>query len=109
MNRWTSAKLLASPSETRTAPPVGIPSRARYSSKLVPGAGATPLIRSFDSPNAASPAPGLQKHPVRTEMSCVPDLRQLLEQPGPERLHAPGDRVDADSLEVAQADLDGRD
>src|SRR6185312_9997032 len=39
----------------------------------------------------------------------VPQALQGLEEPGPERLDPPGDRVDADPLEMAQADLDGRD
>ena len=39
----------------------------------------------------------------------VPQSLQRIEQPGAERLHPPRDRVDADPLDVAQADLDRRD
>ena len=58
----TSAKLLARPSETLIALALCKPRATRYSSRAV-------------MPNAASPASGLQKQPVRSERRARAALR----------------------------------
>src|SRR5579885_3558354 len=67
--RYTSAKFVASPNETRTAPPVCSPIPLRKSSKG--GRSSIAMLCAHTSrgtPIATSPAPGLQKQPVRKEI-----------------------------------------
>ena len=66
----TSAKLLARPSDTRTAPCSCRRCSVRNSSNVMRRCDRRKHESSspFDRPSAVSPAPGLQKQPVRSEM-----------------------------------------
>ena len=64
----TSARLLTRPSETLIAPALCMLTAAMYSSGLAAGLLRRSRRSCFVMPNAASPAPGLQKQPVRNEM-----------------------------------------
>ena len=157
MNRSTSATLLTSPSDTRTAP-VLLPSMHSRKSSTVRCVSCSGCRKHDDSsvpvrPSAISPPPGLQKQPVRSEMFAafarslddavidgaavraveverhdaaaaigrrravepderravgLPERQEVLEQPAGQAADALVNRVDADRLDVLQADLDGR-
>src|SRR5581483_10497645 len=92
----------------------------------MPSPNSAPISVSPEIENAISPAPELQRQPVRIERDrraaalpvgraidaggraavCVAQAVRGLEQPRAECLHAGCDGVDPDSLEVPEADLD---
>src|ERR1044071_6144088 len=79
MKRCASAKLLASPSDTRIAPallPPRLVTRSRKRVRFMFCGSSASAARTSSSviPSAVSPAPGLQKQPVRSEIPCSPAI-----------------------------------